>query len=206
MLKFVASDLDGTLLDGERRVPQEAFELIRALKRRGILFCPASGRQYANLKSLFAPVSDDVLFMAENGALVCYRGEALYLNPIQDDLIKDALDAVRSVRGLYPMLCGAQNAYIENAEEPFYTISFASYTNCVKVDSLDNVIGKEKICKIAVYDALGSHENGIKYLPDKMVRTGWTFRQSRRTRATPCALSKRSFPSKRRSASPLATT
>ena len=168
MLKFVATDLDGTLLDDKGRVPEEVFPLIRALSRRGILFCPASGRQYANLKILFAPVSDEVLFIAENGALVKYRGETLYLNPIQDDLIQDALEAVRSIPHIYPMLCGTENAYIENCEEPFYTLARRAYTNCVKADSLNEVIGKEKICKIAVYDELGSHNNCIKYLPEKI--------------------------------------
>ena len=168
MLKFVATDLDGTLLDDERRLPEEIFPMIRALARRGILFCPASGRQYANLAKLFAPVERDVLFMAENGALIKYRGETLYLNPIPDELIKDALDAIRSIPKIFPMLCGAENAYIENAQEPFFTYARLSYTNCVKVNSLDEVIGKEKICKIAVYDGLGSHNNCIKYLPEKI--------------------------------------
>lgn len=168
MLKFIATDLDGTLLDGDRRIPQEIFPLIRELKKRGVLFCPASGRQYANLEKLFSPVKDDVLFMAENGALVRYRGETLYLNPIPDELIPDALGAIRSVPKIFPMLCGSENAYIENAEEPFNTYARFSYTNCVKVESLESVIGKEKICKIAVYDALGSHNNCIKYLPEKI--------------------------------------
>ena len=168
MLKFIATDLDGTLLDGERRVPDEIFPMIKEMTRRGVLFCPASGRQYANLKKLFAPVEKDVLFMAENGALLKYRGETLYLNPIPDDLIGDALEAIRSIPKIYPMLCGSENAYIENAEEPFHTYARLSYTNCVKVGSLNEVVGREKICKIAIYDALGSHNNCIKYLPEKI--------------------------------------
>ena len=168
MLKFIATDLDGTLLDENRRVPEEVFPVIRELTRRGVLFCPASGRQYANLKLLFAPVENDVLFMAENGALVAYRGEILYLNPIQCELIQDALDAIRSIPHLFPMLCGAKNAYIESVEEPFYTYARTSYTNCVTVDRLEEVIGREPICKIAVFDALGSHNNCIKHLPDKI--------------------------------------
>lgn len=168
MLKFIATDLDGTLLDGERRLPEEIFPIVQELTRRGILFCPASGRQYANLKKLFAPVCDDVLFMAENGALVKYRGKTLYLNPIPEELISDALEAIRSVPKIFPMLCGSENAYIENAEEPFYTCAHLSYDNCVKVDSLNDVIGKEKICKIAIFDELGSHNNCIKYLPEKI--------------------------------------
>ena len=168
MLKFVATDLDGTLLDSERRLPEEIFPLIRALTRRGVLFCPASGRQYANLKQLFAPVEEDILFMAENGALVKYRNETLYLNPIPDEFLKDALDAIRSIPHIFPMLCGSENAYIENREEPFYTISRLSYNNCVTVNSLNEVIGRENICKIAIYDGLGSHNNCIKYLPEKI--------------------------------------
>ena len=70
MVKFIASDLDGTLLDGERRLPEEIFPLIRKLTSLGVLFAPASGRQYANIRKLFAPVADDVVFICENGALV----------------------------------------------------------------------------------------------------------------------------------------
>ena len=168
MLKFIASDLDGTLLDGERRIPEEIFPLIREMTKRGILFCPASGRQYANLKKLFAPVANDVLFMAENGALVKYWDKTLYLNPIPEELIGDALDAIRSVPHVFPMLCGSENAYIENTEEPFHTCARLSYDNCIKVGSLNGVIGREPICKIAIYDALGSHNNSIKYLPEKI--------------------------------------
>ena len=49
-IKLIACDLDGTLLHpGEREPRSEAFELIDELHRRGIVFMPASGRQYASL-------------------------------------------------------------------------------------------------------------------------------------------------------------
>ena len=54
-IKLIACDLDGTLLHpGEREPRSEAFELIDELHRRGIVFMPASGRQYASLRYLFA--------------------------------------------------------------------------------------------------------------------------------------------------------
>ena len=60
-IKLIACDLDGTLLHpGEREPRPEAFELIRELHRRGIVFMPASGRQYASLRYLFAPVADEL--------------------------------------------------------------------------------------------------------------------------------------------------
>lgn len=70
MIKLVASDLDGTLLlNGAQSLPEELFPLIKELKELGILFVAASGRQYANMKRMFAPVVDDMAFIAENGGL-----------------------------------------------------------------------------------------------------------------------------------------
>ncbi|MGN1235137.1 MAG: HAD family hydrolase, partial [Christensenellaceae bacterium] len=91
MIKFIASDLDGTLLLPDKTLPEETFPLIRALKEKGVLFAPASGRQYANLKHLFAPVADQVLFIAENGALVVYQDEVLFTDLIPKDALLSAL-------------------------------------------------------------------------------------------------------------------
>ena len=38
----------------------------------------------------------------------------------------------------------------------------------MKVNSLGEVIGREHVCKIAIYDALGSANNCIKKLPPKL--------------------------------------
>lgn len=165
MIKFIATDLDGTLLDGNRRLPEEIFGLIEELYDLGVLFAPASGRQYANLKKLFAPVEDKVVFICENGALVKHRGKTLHLSPIRGLYVKEALDAIRSLPHLFPLLCGAESAYIENTDMPFYRYATESYTNCKRVENLDAVIGREDVCKIAVYDEIGAAENCIKVLP-----------------------------------------
>ena len=48
-IKLICSDIDGTLLQyGKKELEDEIFEQIRELHRRGILFCPASGRQYTS--------------------------------------------------------------------------------------------------------------------------------------------------------------
>ena len=45
-IRLICSDIDGTLLQyGRKELECEIFEQIRELHRRGILFCPASGRQ-----------------------------------------------------------------------------------------------------------------------------------------------------------------
>ena len=59
MVKLIASDLDGTLLqNGAHDVNPIVFDQIRTLKEHGIMFAAASGRQYLNLRRLFTPVQD----------------------------------------------------------------------------------------------------------------------------------------------------
>ena len=70
MIKLIACDMDGTLLDSAKRLPAELPEVIAKLKEKGVLFCVASGRQYASLRRDFDAYADDMLFICENGALV----------------------------------------------------------------------------------------------------------------------------------------
>lgn len=71
MLKLIASDIDGTLMPyGQKALSPALFGLIRRLRSAGILFCPASGRQYHSMRALFAPVADEVCFLCENGGVI----------------------------------------------------------------------------------------------------------------------------------------
>lgn len=90
MIKLIASDLDGTLLHGrDNSVSDEMFELIREMKRRGIIFAAASGRQYHNMKRLFAPVWQDMVFICENGAAVFYKDKIIAEQIVpKDDLLE----------------------------------------------------------------------------------------------------------------------
>ena len=68
MIKYIASDLDGTLLqNGAQKPDNETLELIRRLTEAGIHFIAASGRQYINMYRMFGPVQDMISYVSENG-------------------------------------------------------------------------------------------------------------------------------------------
>ena len=86
MIKYIASDLDGTLLhNGAQHLPEEIFDLIRALKKRGIHFIAASGRQYNNMYRMFEPVQDDISYIAENGSLCIHNHKIISRGEIDRD-------------------------------------------------------------------------------------------------------------------------
>lgn len=77
MVKLIVSDIDGTLIPyGEKALPDALFPLIHRLRRAGVLFCPASGRQFHSLRKLFAPVAEELAFLCENGAVIFGPGPA----------------------------------------------------------------------------------------------------------------------------------
>ena len=77
MIKLICSDMDGTLLDEDSKVPPETFDLIRALKERGVNFVVTSGRRYDTLCEFFEPVIEDMDFVASNGCQVYVQGQVI---------------------------------------------------------------------------------------------------------------------------------
>ena len=71
MIKLIASDIDGTLLqNGETAISERFFAQARRLMAQGVAVCAARGRQYSSLRRLFAPVAEELYYICENGAVV----------------------------------------------------------------------------------------------------------------------------------------
>ena len=64
-IAMVVADMDGTLLDGDSRIPEGFWPLLARLQRAGIEFVPASGRQIFTLRDMF---DDAFTAIARDGA------------------------------------------------------------------------------------------------------------------------------------------
>lgn len=123
MIKLVVSDVDGTLLRaGEQVLPKETAEVIRALKEKGVLFVAASGRPYADLKHLFGDVSDEIGFIASDGAFISYRSEVIGRFPIDRETGFSIMQEIYMGTEAEVALYGSYMAYMLPKSE-----SFASY-------------------------------------------------------------------------------
>lgn len=77
MVRLIAADMDGTLLDDRGRLPEETFGLVSALRRHGVIFVASSGRRYRTLREFFAPVADQMDYVAALGSQVYADGHLL---------------------------------------------------------------------------------------------------------------------------------
>ena len=114
MIKLIASDIDGTLLqNGTREISEEFFTYIKELQKRGIYFAAASGRQLANLERLFAPIKDEMAYIGENGALIVYQGKVISKQPIERTIGEKILQDIREQEDCEILLSGMNTSYLE---------------------------------------------------------------------------------------------
>lgn len=152
-IRLIACDMDGTLLDSQKRLPRDFAAVFEALRARGTLFAVASGRQYAVLRRDMAPYAEEMLFICENGALVMHRGKRLLIDPLEAADLPAILDAVRGLRGVYPVVCRAEMAYIEgSASQEFIQNTCMYYPSVQVVEDLSVCLGSPDVCKVAFYD------------------------------------------------------
>ncbi|WP_327319377.1 Cof-type HAD-IIB family hydrolase [Streptomyces sp. NBC_01235] len=158
-IRLVVTDMDGTLLDDDKKVPEGLWETLARLRERGVLFSPASGRQYATLAAEFAEVADGMVFIAENGTYVVRDGAELSSDPLHPEVVERL---TRVVHGLVAagvdvgaVVCGKRSAYVERADEAFLAEVGRYYVRHRVVEDVTAV--DDDIVKVALFD-FGSAE------------------------------------------------
>ena len=155
-LKIVVSDMDGTLLNSNHEVSERFFEIHEALKEKGIQFVAASGRQYHSIVNKLAQIKDDLVVIAENGALVKKQEEELLVTPLKQDLQYELLQKIEKIEGAHAMLCGKYTSYFDRKSVAFLDQLKEYYSNYEIHDSYEHITAE--IVKIAVYHPVSAED------------------------------------------------
>ncbi|MCW7941212.1 HAD family hydrolase [Streptomyces hygroscopicus] len=153
-VRLVVTDMDGTLLDATGRIPEGLWPLLAELRRRGVLFSPASGRQCATLERQFAEAGDGMVFVAENGTYVVRDGVELSSDPLDAPTAARVVATTRRLAAdgvdVGAVLCGKRSAYVERADDAFLTEARKYYARLRPVEDLTAV--DDEFLKVAVFD------------------------------------------------------
>lgn len=162
MIKYIASDLDGTLLqNGAQKPDNETLELIRRLTEAGIHFIAASGRQYINMYRMFGPVQDMISYVSENGALVMDQHKAVTKGSLDRDLVLRITEYAKGYPACNCQLSCESYCYTDS-KDPFY---IKHMTDVVQYDMavVDNLADiKEPFLKLAMCDFSGKGTSAIE--------------------------------------------
>lgn len=154
MIKLIVSDIDGTLLeDGNNELNPELLEVILKLRKQGMQFAAASGRQWVSIERTFDRVKEKIFYLSDNGAYVGLCGRNLYLNTIEPEVVRWMVRDIRR-EGLTPLVSGPDILYVDEGDQEFYDWLVKGYQFRVqRVEDLLQV--EEPYIKVSAYRKTG---------------------------------------------------
>ena len=161
MIKLIATDMDGTLLNSNNEIQHGFYDVFEKIQEKGIIFAAASGRQYYNLLERFKGIEDKMMFIAENGTFVVY--EELVVNSLDINLARELIKVGRQIENSYVILCGKNSAYIESCDKRLIEQTKKYYARYEIVSDLTKI--EDDILKDVTFEG-GCSGNliGIKHL------------------------------------------
>lgn len=158
MIKLVVSDIDGTLVkDGYHTLNPRIPELVLELKRKGIIFVAASGRQYSSMKHLFRDVKDDIIFVAENGAYVVCRDWEINEHHFDPEIAEILIKDIREIDECHLTVSANDKLYVETEDEHLLDLLRNGYKNDVVIT--DDILAHNlPINKVSMYRREGIDE------------------------------------------------
>lgn len=95
MIRFLALDIDGTLLDSNGRLPQANIDAVARAIAQGVEVALATGRRYDFARPVFEQLPSPLTLVLSNGAVVKTRaGETLARRLLPREIAREVLDAV----------------------------------------------------------------------------------------------------------------
>lgn len=191
-IKLIASDMDGSLLTNDKRLPPDFFQVLEQLHQRGIRFAAASGRAYYTLRENFAPYEDRLDYLCENGAFVSCGGKVISMDALDPAVVSEIIDCCEKLPDAQLVLCGKDRAYHKQPPAeytPHLQCYYVQHQVLTDLHQVTDPILKVAICNLkdirATHAALepifGSRLNVVvsgDYWMDMMnpqVNKGWGF-------------------------------
>ena len=162
MIKLIATDLDGTLINNKRSVPEDFEQVWNILNDNGIVLLAASGRDYSGASGFFGHMAEKMMFICDNGANIYDKGKVIETHNIPKEKVHAMLGEIHKIENADPMLCGTKGTYVTAGSPAFMEKMANHYSPLTWVDNLYEI--DDDIFKVSVYDATGDIKNHT-YLP-----------------------------------------
>ncbi|MBN1051287.1 MULTISPECIES: Cof-type HAD-IIB family hydrolase [unclassified Clostridium] len=150
MIKLIATDMDGTLLDENGHLPEGFTEVLDLITKKDVKFVIASGRPYPTLQTNFGPVANRLSYITDNGALVYHNNELIFKDVMDKNVIKDIIKEARKIKNIAIVLCGVECAYLENFSDEYLEQIHRFYVRYEVVDDISKV--EDDIIKVTLCD------------------------------------------------------
>ncbi|GFH43062.1 haloacid dehalogenase [Lactococcus hodotermopsidis] len=145
-IKLIASDMDHTLLTENGDLPPNIEATIAKLTELDINFAIASGRPLYTLNDVFQKTSDQMIFIADNGAAIAYKGEVIFKSLLETATYQAIIRFIVAETDGIPILCGLDSAVISRTDARHIPFLQTFYSKIKTVDNLaDSTLAADKL-------------------------------------------------------------
>lgn len=116
-VKLIATDMDGTLLDNEKKIPEENIEMIQRAQKAGIIVCAATGRDYSEAAAPIQAAGLVLPIIGTNGAEVYLSNGVLLNETTLEESLFHSVHEVLNTHGMYFELYTNLGAYTVDKEK-----------------------------------------------------------------------------------------
>lgn len=166
MINFVVCNLENTLVpDGQSIIPEETIDLILELKKNGVKFAVATGRNYDAVKSMFGRAKNDIIYICNEGGVIIYQDKVLSKTPIDRRVCFEVAAELEKDTRFRLVFGGERNAMINTHDTDFVNYLKNMGIESEKVKDIKSI--HEDITKITIYARNGLDEESYEHFYTK---------------------------------------
>lgn len=170
MIKIIFFDVDGTLLRmGEKNISDKTLYALKALKKKGILLCMATGRSYPEIPH-FDGVDFDIL-STFNGSYIVRDEDVIYKNPLNNT---DKNMLIQNLKKMNRAIAiSNENIIVANGTDPDLEQYFLfGNVELIISDKFDE-ISKGEIYQVMCSGTCGEYDTILKGCRNSQITAWW---------------------------------
>lgn len=157
MIQLICIDIDGTLLNSRKELPEENIRAIRHAIEKGVTVAFATGRSKQGVEYLFESIPCEGNAICLNSGLILYKGEMIYQKAINESVIEKVIGLMEKYQSQLFLTEEAGNITVgclsEKLKQEIQQGSLkGNYRFCENYRELRQIIPQTKILKMAVQD------------------------------------------------------
>ncbi len=157
MIRLICIDIDGTLLNSYKELPEDNRKAIHYAIQKGAMIVFATGRSRQGVEYLFKSISCDENAICLNSGLILYQGETIYQKQMSEQVVKKVINLMEKYNS--QLFLTSENGNITvgslsdklKAEMQQGSLK-GNYRFCENYEELRGVVSQTKVLKMAVQD------------------------------------------------------
>ncbi len=159
MIKLIATDLDGSLLNDKKQIPENLDYVLEKLGEKNIAFAAITGRNFEAVLPALGDRAYKMICVCNNGANIYENGVNVINQPITREQLHRTLNAIKDMENTVPLVFTLDKCYSVPGPAGFMEWAKAPYSPLDWFESYDGLYSiEDDVYKISVYDGSGKIE------------------------------------------------